>query len=359
MQTLSKLRIKLTNKETSCSPKLDDIMGSSLGIVDNSHQSPAACPRAPGILSKVKTYCLNVTSFGVRGQVTGRQSQNFKYTLVWQLKLIFCAPILFLCLNSTQALALTHKALWPKWAVHNAVSHETISHQEWQSFLTKYVMTNKEDINLIDYSHITQEDSTTLNKYITRMSQVDIKNYNRDEQLAYWLNLYNAIVVQTIAKHYPIATVQEVNISPGLFNTGPWGSTLVTVMGEPLSLDDIHNRIIRAVWNDPRTHYALNDGSIGAANLSKEAFQGAKINAQLNEAAYTYINSLRYVQVIDGKLVVSKIYEWYLDDFGGSEADLIHHLSQYASKKLLQSFQKISKIDGYVYNWHLNGSVTV
>lgn len=330
MQTLSKLRIKLTNKEVTFSRKRDDTMGSIRGTVNTTHQAPKRC-----------------------------RSQNCQYTLVWQLKLIFCAQILCLLLNSTPVLALSHKAFWPKWAVHNAVSQETISHQEWQGFLTQYVITNKEDINLIDYPHITQEDTKTLNKYITRMSQVDIKNYNRDEQLAYWLNFYNAIVVQTIVKHYPIDTVQEVNISPGLFNTGPWGSTLVTVLGEPLSLDDIHNRIIRAVWNDPRTHYALNDGSIGAANLSKKAFQGSTINAQLNEAAHAYINSLRYVQVIDGKLVVSKIYEWYLDDFGGSEADLIHHLSQYASNDLLQSLQKISKIDDYVYNWHLNGSVTV
>jgi hypothetical protein len=274
---------------------------------------------------------------------------------------IFCTQIIFLLINlfnSTTALALSQKAIWPKWAVHNALSQETISHQEWQNFLTHYVITNSEDINLIDYSHITEADLGALKKYITHMSQVDIKNYNRNEQLAYWLNLYNALVVQTVAKYYPIDTVQEVNISPGLFNTGPWGSNLVSVLGVPLSLDDIQNRIIRAVWNDPRTHYALNDGAIGAANLSKQAYQGATINAQLNEAAYSYINSLRCVQIIDGKLVVSKIYEWYLDDFGGSDADLIHHLSQYASKDLKPRFQKISKVDSYIYNWHLNSTIT-
>ena len=152
--------------------------------------------------------------------------------------------------------------------------------------------------------------------------------------------------------------MQEVNISPGLFNTGPWGSNLVSVLGVPLSLDDIQNRIIRAVWNDPRTHYALNDGAIGAANLSKQAYLGPTLNAQLNDAAYSYINSLRCVQIIDGKLVVSKIYEWYLDDFGGSEADLIHHLSLYASKDLKPRFKKISKVDSYIYNWHLNSTIS-
>ena len=232
-----------------------------------------------------------------------------------------------------------------------------ISHQEWQEFLTRHVITNNEGINLVDYPHLTDADIKSLKHYIVSMSEIDINNYNRNEQLAFWINLYNALVVHKIAEYYPVDTVHEVNISPGLFSVGPWGANLVTVAGKKLSLDDIHNRIIRAVWNDPRTHYAINDGCIGAANLSREAFQGSTVDKQLQEAAHGYINSLRCIQVIDGKLIVSKIYEWYIDDFGKNEVDLVKHLSTYASEPLRSQLQQISSINNYIYNWHLNSTL--
>jgi hypothetical protein len=260
-------------------------------------------------------------------------------------------------LATNVAYASFHKNIWPKWAVNNPLSRETISHKEWQEFLTRCVITNREDINLVDYPHLTDADLDKLNQYITRMSQIHIHNYNRDEQLAFWINLYNALTVRITANYYPIDSIEEINISPGLFSIGPWGATLVTVEGTQLSLDDIQNRIIRAVWNDPRTHYAINDASIGAANLCKEAFQGSQIDAQLNQAASAYINSLRGVQVIEGKLIVSKIYDWYIDDFGGNEATLIKHLLVYAEEPLRNNLQNISSVNSYIYNWHVNSTV--
>ena len=265
--------------------------------------------------------------------------------------------LLSLLLVTNMAQASFHKNLWPKWEVHNPLSQAVISHDEWQEFLSTCVTTNPEGINLVDYPNLTEANLETLKHYVTRMSQININNYNRNEQLAFWLNLYNALIVKIVADYYPVETVQEVNISPGLFSVGPWGANLVTIAGTQLSLDDIQNRIIRAIWNDPRTHYALNDGTIGGANLSKQAFKGATIDSQLNQAASEYINSLRGIQVIGGKLIVSRIYDWYLNDFGGNELDLIAHLSHYANEPLRHNLQHLSTINSYIYNWHLNSTV--
>ncbi len=270
------------------------------------------------------------------------------------LGFIFC----FFLLTNT-AFASFHKNIWPKWTAHNPLSQEVISHKEWDDFLGRCVITNKEDINLIDYPHLKKADLDALKQYIARMSRVNIHNYNRDEQLAFWLNLYNALTIKIVAEYYPIESIDDVNISPGLFSIGPWGANLVTISGTPLSLDDIQNRIIRPIWNDPRTHYAINDATIGAANLSKEAFQGATIEQQLNQVAHGYINSLRGVQVIEGKLIVSKVYDWYIDDFGGNESALIKHLSVYAREPLRNQLQLISSVNSYMYNWHINSTVAV
>ncbi|CAM2755906.1 DUF547 domain-containing protein [Legionella worsleiensis] len=247
-----------------------------------------------------------------------------------------------------------HKSLWPRWEVNNPLSTQVISHKIWQNFLDKHIVTNEEGINLIDYAHLTPHDLHTLKEYIKEMSQVDIDNYNRQEQLAYWINLYNALTVQTVASYYPIASIQEINISPGLFSVGPWGANLLTIKKTTLSLDDINNRIIRPIWNDPRTHYAINNATIGASNLSKQAYQGAQLEHQLNAAASTYINSLRGVQVIEGKLIISKLYDWYEEDYGGTKHDVIRHLLQFAHEPLLSQLKHINTIDSYVYNWHIN-----
>ncbi|MBA2657819.1 MAG: DUF547 domain-containing protein [Tatlockia sp.] len=256
------------------------------------------------------------------------------------------------------ATASFHRDFWPKWEVNNPLSKATIEHDDWQEFLNRRVIINDESINLVDYSHLKPEDRNLLKNYIDKMSKIDIDSYNRNEQLAFWINLYNALTVQVIAGYYPIDSIEEINISPGLFSIGPWGKKLVIIDGSPLSLDDIQNRIIRPVWNDQRSVYALNNGAIGAANLSKKAYKGETIGADLDEVTFNYINSLRGVQVIEGSLIVSKIYDWFNEDFGSTEQDVITHIQQYAKEPLYSQLKYINKIESYVYNWHLNSTLS-
>ncbi|KTD70930.1 putative Ser/Thr protein kinase [Legionella steelei] len=271
-------------------------------------------------------------------------------------KTVYLRKYLFILmlLISGLANASFYKNLWPRWEVNNPLSKEVISHKLWQDFLNRRIVSSEENINLVDYGHMTQIDLNLLKDYLKSMSEINIENYNRDEQLAYWINVYNALTVQVIANYYPVTSVQEINISPGLFSIGPWGANLITVKDTALTLDDINNRIIRAIWNDPRTHYALNNGTIGAPNLSRKIYQGNLLDEQLNLAASTYVNSLRGVNVIEGKLIISKLYDWYEEDFGGTKKDIIFHLQQFAKEPLLSQLKHINTIDSYIYNWHIN-----
>lgn len=267
----------------------------------------------------------------------------------------FCLGLLFcFCVLSNTALASFHKELWLKWQVNNPLSQAAIDHCEWQNFLDRFVLTNSEGINLVNYPKLTYEDHQLLQRYIDRMSKIQIERYNRREQLAFWLNLYNALTVKTVANYYPVSTIQEIKSFPGLFSTGPWGTALINVNGTRLSLDDIHNRIIRPIWNDARTHYAINNATIGAPNLSKQAYQSDMLEDQLNQAASNYINSLRGIQIVEGKLIVSKIYEWFLEDFGENEQDVLKHLRYYAEESLRERLQPFKRMNAYLYHWHLN-----
>lgn len=267
--------------------------------------------------------------------------------------------VLFLLLFSHTALATFYKNLWPIWLEHNPLSTQTIQHDEWQAFLSHSIITDSEGINLVDYGHLKKTDTLLLKDYIDRMSKIPIGEYNRNEQLAFWLNLYNAVTVYTISQYYPISSIEEINISPGLFSIGPWGAKLVSVNNIALSLDEIENRIIRPVWNDPRCHYAINNGSIGSPNLAKQAYLGQLIEQQLNKSAINYVNSLRGVQIIDNELVVSKIYEWFGEDFGENKQNIINHLLVFAQQPLKSKLKHINHINNYFYNWHLNSTITL
>ena len=255
---------------------------------------------------------------------------------------------------SHEAVAGLEKTIWPKWLVHNPRSEARIPHTEWQQFLNAHLSTNADGINVIDYPNFSEQDTQLLNRYINRLANIQITDYNRSEQLAYWINLYNALTVLTVARFYPVNSITEIDITPGVFSSGPWGAILVTVDRTPLSLDDIHHRIIRPIWNDPRTHYAINNATMGAANLNPHVYEGRIIEEQLNDAAVTYINSARGTSLVDGKLLASKLYNWFLDDFGGKPRLLLTHLQQFAHPTLQSQLKSVKGVNIYVYNWHLN-----
>lgn len=267
--------------------------------------------------------------------------------------------LLTLCLltMSQYSHASDRKILWPRWQVNNPLSDRQIDHQLWQEFLSSNMITNDEHINLVDYARISAPDQKKLSHYLGKMSKVAISQYSRSEQLAYWINLYNALTIKLIIDHYPVLSIRDINISPGLFSVGPWSASLIRIENVALSLNDIHNRIIRPIWNDPRTHYAINNATIGAPNLSNTPYNGEKINQQLNEASSQYINCLRGVQIIDDKLIVSKIYDWFEQDFGGNKQYVIQHISLYAKPKMAKQLKNIHTINGYLYNWHLNNAI--
>lgn len=265
---------------------------------------------------------------------------------------VFCFTLLLLPFHAAQA-SFT-KNLWPMWLNNNPLSTQCIDHHLWAEFLRNHVVKSTEGINRLCYKNIRMEDKKKLEKYLQYLSTVEIARYNRREQLAYWLNFYNALTVKTVIDYYPIGSTKDINISPGLFSIGPWGAKLIEVQGQQLSLDDIHNKIIRPIWNDQRTHYAINNGALGAPNLQAEPFTGVCLEEQLNVAAIQYINSLRGVQMIEGSLVVSKLYKWFIDDFNGDEQGVIQHLKNFAKEPLKSQLKHVNSIDSYVYNWHLN-----
>lgn len=259
---------------------------------------------------------------------------------------------LLLLLWLPQAAAAPSAKPWPLWEAHAPDSQQTIDHGAWDRWLSRWVKPATDGINRVAYQAVSKADRTALRGYIETLSALEISRYNRDEQRAYWINLYNALTVDIVLEHYPLESIRD--ISSGLFSSGPWKLDLVRVENTDLSLDDIEHRILRPIWRDPRIHYAVNCASLGCPNLQPRAFTAANTEDLLERGAREFVNHRRGARVIDGRLEVSSIYDWFDDDFGGSDRGVIDHLRRYADADLAASLESIERISDDSYDWRLN-----
>jgi len=242
--------------------------------------------------------------------------------------------------------------LWEKWTAHDPAATSKLDHSAWGQFLEKYVRSDASGVNHIAYAEVKNSDKKKLNSYIRQLTKTPLSRFSRDEQFAYWVNLYNALTIKVILDAYPVDSIRD--IRSGLFSAGPWDKRLITVEGEQLTLNDIEHRILRPIWKDPRVHYAVNCASIGCPNLQPVPFRGATKDVLLEKAAGEFINHPRGARVDRGRLVVASIYVWFHEDFGNSDKGVIEHLRRYASPDLSKTLAKVMKISNDRYDWTLN-----
>ena len=276
-------------------------------------------------------------------------------------RLIILSLVAFV-LYKTSGIAAPKSELWPRWQTHNAENREVIDHSAWGIILKKYLVTSQlptessapVGINLLQYGGVSKIDYGLLKNYLTTLEGISISSFSRPEQRAFWINLYNAATVNLILEYYPVESITKISFS--FFSFGPWDEELLTIEGEELSLNDIEHRILRPIWQDPRIHYALNCASMGCPNLQPLAFTAKNTDSLLETGASEYINHPRGAKTEDKKLWLSKIFEWYQDDYGSNEAGVLIHIQKYAKENLANSLYEDELEIEYHYDWRLNES---
>ncbi len=247
-------------------------------------------------------------------------------------------------LFSTLSWSAPKSELWAYWNQSNEQNQASIPHHTWQGFLDSYLVKEGEN-TLVRYRSVSNSDKAQLNAYIKQLEQINPLNYSKNEQYAYWVNLYNAVTVDLILEAYPVKSITKLG---GIFSFGPWGDDVVKVNDKDLTLNDIEHRILRPIWQDARTHYAVNCASLGCPNLQQTAFTASNTEALLEQAAEQFVSSNKGVQIQDDKLILSSIYEWFSVDFG-NKTSLTQHLVKYQN----QPIDLNGKVS-YEYDWSLN-----
>lgn len=285
-------------------------------------------------------------------QANGEGTRVYRWARIGWLLLL---SVRLIALGVAPAAAAPKAEPWSFWAANDSAGKVRVDHAPWDRFLKHYVVTNHPSgINRVRYASVTADDRKALDAYVQRVQAVEVTRLTRDEQKAYWINLYNALTVKVVLDRYPVTSIRDIDISPGIFSDGPWGAKLLSIQGQKVSLDDIEHRILRPLWRDNRVHYAVNCASLGCPNLQPEAYTSGNMEALLEKGAREYVNHPRGARLDAERLHLSSIYEWFRSDFEGSEEGVRRHVSRYASPFLASRLKDFRGKVSYDYDWRIN-----
>ena len=218
----------------------------------------------------------------------------------------------------------------------------------------------------VDYASLSK-DRALLDAYLAALSKINPQTHkelfpDRQHELAYWINAYNALIFQNVLTRSPFAGLHG-KLSQSTF----FAIEEFTLGGMELTLEDLEELVIRATYQDPRVHFALNCAALGCARLPEEAFVAEKLEDQLNRETRKFVLEERNVKIKVGRgqLLLTSIFKWHGDEFStapsvqnsGSDKStrLIAWINKYRPKD-----RKIGKREGgweikfRDYDWSLN-----
>jgi hypothetical protein len=258
---------------------------------------------------------------------------------------------------SADALAQPRPDAWRRWSSSNDGNRDSIDHRVWAVFLSRYTVSDSLGVVRLPYSRISAEDRQVLAGYIGVLERTTVSALRRTEQLAYWINLYNALTAKVVLDHYPVKSIRDIRLGGGLtaaFFGGPWDAKLLRIEDQLVSLNDIEHRILRPLWSDPRLHYVPNCASTSCPALPRQPLTAATADEVMSRAASSYVNGAYGVRRQGGDVWVSSIYRWYREDFGGTDATVLAHLARYAAGDLATTLARGARIVNDFYDWSLN-----
>lgn len=236
-------------------------------------------------------------------------------------------------------------------------------HDDWQTLLSRHVkMLRNGHASALDYRGV-RADRALLSRYLDTLSAVSLQDYSQwpaARQLAFLINAYNAWTVELVLRHYgDIDSIKDI----GGWLRSPWRQRFIPLLGETRSLDDIEHRMIRRAFSEPRIHFAVNCASIGCPALAAEAYRAETLEQQLQRATHRFLGDPQRNLLRDGRLYLSKIFDWYRKDFEQGwrgQSSLEDFLASYADALALSGDALSALRAGQLpirfldYDWRLN-----
>ena len=230
----------------------------------------------------------------------------------------------------------------------NQESEQSIipNHKIWDDLLQSHV----NEFGEVNYKGM-KSDSSILNQYLELLTNNPPNSkWSNNQELAYWINLYNAETVKLITKYYPIESIKDIGskVQIPFFNT-PWQIEFISINKKKYDLDDIEHNIIRKKFDEPRIHFALVCAAMSCPKLRNKAYKSENLNEQLDDQAKLFLADISKNQLKSAYIKLSKIFWWYEGDFKNKNS-LIEFINRYSSVTIADNAQ----IDYMDYDWSLN-----
>ncbi|WP_025743426.1 DUF547 domain-containing protein [Aquimarina pacifica] len=219
----------------------------------------------------------------------------------------------------------------------NLYSQEKFDHSSWDQAL----LLNVFEDGSVNYEGF-MKDSSLLYRYFQELSENRPNaNWSKEEQMAYWINTYNAYTIKLIIDSYPLKSIKDLK--------KPWDKKFIKIDGEWFSLNDVEHKILRK-FGDSRIHFAINCASISCPVVWNRAYTADNLNYALDSQAEKFINDPTRNKITKTTISLSRIFSWYKRDFKQDDEDLKSFINQYAKIKITNQ----SNVGPMEYNWSLN-----
>ncbi len=247
------------------------------------------------------------------------------------------------CLGASAALAAAREPpAQPDWTAR------------WARLLDRHTRSVDAKVGTrVDYRALSAEPAWPL--LLAEIDAVDPRQITtRDEQLAFWINVYNVFAIDVVLNHHPVESIKDV----GSFFRPVWKRPAGRIAGREYSLDEVEHEILRPL-GEPRIHGAIVCASVSCPDLRREPYRAETLDAQLDDNMRAWLARPEKGLALDRdrrELTLSPIFDWFEDDFAASGGVLAvaTRYAPEAERQWLEGNRRDVEIEYFDYDWRLN-----
>jgi hypothetical protein len=215
------------------------------------------------------------------------------------------------------------------------------------------------ETNRIDFSGLTDAHKAQLTRYRQILEQLpsqrSLSRFNKNEQLAYWINLHNVALIEMLSGSYGARMTDRIKIDTPEGQAPLYDAEVLVVEGVRLSLNDIRVNIVYRYWSEkPEVIYGFYSGDLGGPSIIPRAYTGTLVDSYLRRNAIEFVNSKRGVQDFFSTLYVSPFYYDHQQIFFPDwPDDLLAHLRQFARSEVSDMLVNAKTVKALSYETEL------
>lgn len=214
-----------------------------------------------------------------------------------------------------------------------------LSHDVFDNLLGKHVNSSGN----VNYAAF-KKDKAKLEEYIELLKNNSPESsWSKNKEMAYWINLYNALTIHSILEKYPVNSITD------LEGGKVWDKKKIVIDGNSLTLNNIEKDKLLKRFKEPRVHFAVNCAAASCPALLNKAWTEDNIQRYYAKQTKAFINNSAYNSVSAKSIEASQIFNWYASDFGGSD-QVIPYFQKYSDIEIKDN----ATVSFKEYDWKLN-----